>query len=220
MGLGPLRSLLTKPGRRNVNRTAASPGVPSPLTPPVREVHLPRVYRARYVPPSGFFNLLTAYSSPHCAALFHAADACGVLPSELSPLKKLCRLSAASALLSFPGRHPSSEEERRVARAAFRALVLLRVRCARSPVKVYQRPMLSWNFSPLGFSLFPPWRMLPTSSPHALGARSTEASRLPGLQGFPLREARLVSEETADPSGVSHLMKLAIDKKGFEDRDY
>ena len=95
------------------------------MTPPVREVYLPRVYRARYVPSSGFFNLLTVYSSPHCAALFHATDACGVFPSERSPLKKRFCLSTARALLSFPGRHPSSEEERHVAKAAFRALFLL-----------------------------------------------------------------------------------------------
>lgn len=81
------------------------------MTPPVREVHLPRVYLTRYVPSSGFFNLLTAYSSPHCAALFHAADACGVFPSERSPLKKRCCLSTAHALLSFSNRHPSSEEK-------------------------------------------------------------------------------------------------------------
>jgi hypothetical protein len=101
------------------------------MTPSVREVYYPRAYHTRYVPPSGFFNLLTGYSSPHCAALFHAADACGVFPPELSPPKKRYCLSTAHALLSFPDRHPSSEEERHMAEAAFRALFLLRVRCAR-----------------------------------------------------------------------------------------
>jgi hypothetical protein len=35
-----------------------------------------------------------------------------------------------------------------------------------------------------------------------------------------LREVRLVSEETADPSEVSHLLKLAIGSIGLGDRDY
>jgi hypothetical protein len=62
--------------------------------------------------------------------------------------------------------------------------------------------------------------MLPPSFPPALGSRPAEAFRPPGLQGFTLRKDWLVSEETADPSGVSHLLKLAIGLKGFEDRDY
>jgi hypothetical protein len=70
--------------------------------------------------------------------------------------------------------------------------------------------MLSWDFSPLGFSLSLPWTMLPPSSPPALGFRSAEASLPPGLQGLTLQGARLVSEETADPFEVSHLVKLAI----------
>jgi hypothetical protein len=77
----------------------------------------------------------------------------------------------------------------------------------------------------LGFFLsrvlsFPPWRLLPTSSPLALHSRPAGARRSPGLQGFPLREPGLISVETADPFEVSHLVRLAIGLKGIEDRDY
>jgi hypothetical protein len=69
--------------------------------------------------------------------------------------------------------------------------------------------LLSWAFSPLGFSLSLPWRLLPTSSPPDLGFQHAEAFFPLGLQGFPLPGAWLVSEETADPSEVFHLVKLA-----------
>jgi hypothetical protein len=91
---------------------------------------LTRVYLTRFVPSSGFLNLLTAYSSPYLVALFHATDACGVLPPELSPFKDWCCLSAVRALLSFQRRHLPSEEGRRVAKAAYRAFFPLKVRCA------------------------------------------------------------------------------------------
>jgi hypothetical protein len=46
---------------------------------------LPRVCLTRYVPLSGFLNLLAVCSSANREALFHASYAHGVLPSEVSP---------------------------------------------------------------------------------------------------------------------------------------
>jgi len=43
-------------------------------------------YLLRSVPPSGFLNLLTAYSSQCLVALFHATGTRWVLPSELCSL--------------------------------------------------------------------------------------------------------------------------------------
>jgi hypothetical protein len=122
--------------------------------------------------------------------------------------------------MSFSHRDLPSEEGRPSVAVAFRALLPSRIRCFRFAVTLARGPLLSWDSSSLGFSLSSPWRVLPPSSPLALGSRSAEASRLPGLQGFTLRGAWLVSEETADPSEVSHLVKLAISWKGFKDRDY
>lgn len=39
----------------------------------------------RYVPPSGFLNLLAVFSSDYLVALFHTTSTCGVRPSECSP---------------------------------------------------------------------------------------------------------------------------------------
>ena len=76
MGLRPLRSFPCSLAVVPLGPTA-SPGVSSPLAPWVREIHSPRVYLTRFVPPSGFLNLLTAFPSPYLAALFHAADTLG-----------------------------------------------------------------------------------------------------------------------------------------------
>jgi hypothetical protein len=53
----------------------------------VIRVNLPRVCLTRYVPPSGFLNLLTAYSSNHPEALSHAPGTHGVFPCRAFPLK-------------------------------------------------------------------------------------------------------------------------------------
>jgi hypothetical protein len=86
---------------------AASPGVWSPLAPSVREIHSSRVCLIRFVPPSGFLNLLTAYPSPYFATLFHAADTLG-FSLQSFPLSRSrdasrrplpsCRSTAATSL--------------------------------------------------------------------------------------------------------------------------
>jgi hypothetical protein len=48
-------------------------------------VHSTRACLTRYVPLSGFLNLLVAYSSNRPEALFHASDAHGIFPAEFSP---------------------------------------------------------------------------------------------------------------------------------------
>jgi hypothetical protein len=185
------------------------------LTPRIREIHLPRVYLARFVPPSGFLNLLTAFSSPHLAALFHATDACWVLPSELSPPRgAVPPLDGLCPPVVLP---PSPPFRRRMTPGGRRLQGFVPLLESVAPVRCYtpRCPMLSWACSPLGFSLSRPWSLLPGSSPHGLGFRSAEAFLVPDLQGFSLPGARLVSEETADPSGVSHLVKLANGSKGI-----
>jgi hypothetical protein len=51
----------------------------------LRRVHYTPVYLTEYVPPSGFYTLSTAYSSPERLALFHASNALGVLLSRDFP---------------------------------------------------------------------------------------------------------------------------------------
>ena len=72
--------------------STASPGVSSPLAPSVREIHSPRDCLSRFVPPSGFLNLLTAFPSPYLAALFHAADTWG-FSLQSFPLSRSCYVS-------------------------------------------------------------------------------------------------------------------------------
>lgn len=50
-------------------------------------VHCSRVYLARYVPPSGFFNLLAVSSSNRPETFFHASGTHGVFPCRAFPLK-------------------------------------------------------------------------------------------------------------------------------------
>jgi hypothetical protein len=190
------------------------------LTPRIREIHSPRVCLARFVPPSGFLNLLAAFPSPHLAALFHAADACGVLPSELSPPRGA--VPPLGGLCPPVVRPPAPPFRRRMTPGGRRLQGFAPLAESVAPVRCYtpRRPMLSWACSPLGFSFPRPWSLLPGSSPPGLGFRSAEASLPPDLQGFPLPGARLVSEETADPCGVFHLVKFANSSKGVLDRDY
>jgi hypothetical protein len=51
----------------------------------VIRVYLTRACLTRYVPLSGFLNLLAVCSSNHPEALFHAPGTCGVSPPEFSP---------------------------------------------------------------------------------------------------------------------------------------
>jgi hypothetical protein len=48
-------------------------------------VHLPRAYLTRYVPLSGFLNLLAGYSSNRLGVLFRTPYTHGIYPSEFSP---------------------------------------------------------------------------------------------------------------------------------------
>ena len=51
-------------------------------------VHSTRAYLTRYVPPAGFRTLLTAYSSPHRPALFHAGGTLRISPFEAFPFQR------------------------------------------------------------------------------------------------------------------------------------
>jgi len=127
--LGPLRSLAARFHHRDVKKRLPLVGFPSPLAPSALVVHLfEELCLLHLVPPPGFLNLLTAYSSQCLVTLFHATGTCGVIPSELSPCPEPCRLSTAFALLSFPIRHLVSEETRHSDGAAFRALLPWQVR--------------------------------------------------------------------------------------------
>jgi hypothetical protein len=53
-------------------------------------------YLTLYVPPSGFLNLLTAYSSLLRVALFHATGTTGIHPSKLFPFVKLFNALAST----------------------------------------------------------------------------------------------------------------------------
>jgi hypothetical protein len=141
----------------------------------IREIHSPRVCLARFVPPSGFLNLLTAFPSPYLADLFHSADTWG-FSLQSFPLSRSRDVSQRLfALLSFSFRDLPSEEGRPSDAAAFRALLPSRIRCFRFAVTLSGCPLLSWDSFPLGFSLSPPWTVLPPSSPPDLGSRFAEA---------------------------------------------
>jgi len=91
VGLRPLRSFLPGPCRRSIKCGRLSwgslpYGVLGAGSPPSR------VCLTRSVPSSGFLNLLTASSSPHRVALFHATDTWGFSLQSIS----LTRIGSAS----------------------------------------------------------------------------------------------------------------------------
>jgi hypothetical protein len=66
-------------------RQSPSHGISAPTAFVKSEVHLLRVCLARYVPLSGFFNLLGISSSRNLPVLFHTGNALGIYPSGLFP---------------------------------------------------------------------------------------------------------------------------------------
>jgi len=112
---------------------------------------LTRACLTRYVPSSGFRNLLTACSSSILVGLFHPTDIRGIRPPELSPRHEPWHLAGArcppavaafrSRVLGFPltGSWPPTGLCSRV------ELVH-----DRSGVTPAGQPMLSWTFSSLG----------------------------------------------------------------------
>lgn len=74
------------------------------LAPTTREqwrIHLSGACRTPDVALSGFLTLSVPCSPPRLPTLFHAGNAHGVHPSELSPLEESCHLSAAVAFLTL-----------------------------------------------------------------------------------------------------------------------
>jgi hypothetical protein len=189
MGLRSLRSFLPVPRRRSLVSAAASPGVPSPMAPSVQEVHLPRVCLARFVPPSGFLNLLAASSSPHLVALFHATSAWGFslqsfpLPRSGSVSRRpmpSCRSPGDASL-------PKEDDLRR--RSPSGLFSPCESVAPGSPLSSPVARCSPGILPSLGFSLSLPWSLLPASSPPVLVLGTAEALPRPGLQGFPLRGA-------------------------------
>jgi len=88
----------------------------------------PELCLLRFVPSPGFHNLLTAYSSQCLVALFRATGTRWVLPSELSSLQGAVPPLDGHCPLVVPCRYLDSEKTRRPVRAAFRALLSLKVR--------------------------------------------------------------------------------------------
>ena len=65
-------------------------------------IHSPRVLPARFVPPSGFLSLSTAYTRQHLGALLHAPSTRKVPTFRVFPSSRsLCHVSMTSALLSL-----------------------------------------------------------------------------------------------------------------------
>jgi hypothetical protein len=81
-------SVRNRPSGSNRIATARhypSHGISAPTAHIESEVHLARVYLARYVPLTGFLNLLGFSSSRNLPALFHAGNAHGISPSGRFP---------------------------------------------------------------------------------------------------------------------------------------
>lgn len=87
-------------------------GFPSPVAPSAWEVYLTAKFcLLRSVPPPGFLNLLTAYSSQCLVALFHATGTRWVIPSELCSFAR----SRAASRRPLPScRSPSHTSTRRI----------------------------------------------------------------------------------------------------------
>jgi hypothetical protein len=89
--------------REQMNACLAAPLLrfAAPSAQSIQRVHLTRACLTRYVPPTGFHTLLTAYSSLDYPALFHAGALLEFLvPSELSPRPEPERLSASRCPLA------------------------------------------------------------------------------------------------------------------------
>jgi hypothetical protein len=71
-----------------------------------RRSNHPGAYLTPFVALSGFLTLSALCSPPDLPALFHAGNAHGVRPSELSPSEEPYRLSAAAALMMFTRHSP------------------------------------------------------------------------------------------------------------------
>jgi len=80
--------------------------VSSPYSAHAIWVYLTRVYLARYVPLSGFLNLLVVFSSNCDVVLFHTTCTHGIRPAELSPWTQHLILIEWGHLSLL---HPSSE---------------------------------------------------------------------------------------------------------------
>jgi hypothetical protein len=76
-------------------------GFLSPTTLEDWRIHSPGACLTPFVALTGSLTLSAPCSPPDRPALFHAGNAHGVSPSELSPLEEPYRLSAAAALLTF-----------------------------------------------------------------------------------------------------------------------
>jgi hypothetical protein len=81
--------MATRARRRKAGRTHE---VSSLLAFKAIEVYLPRVYLARYVPLSGFLNLLAVYSFECPGVLFHTPDTFRVRLPEFFPHQQYCNL--------------------------------------------------------------------------------------------------------------------------------
>jgi hypothetical protein len=76
-------------------------GFLAPTTHEQWRIHLSGACRTPDVALSGFLTLSVPCSPPRLPTLFHAGNAHGVHPSELSPLEESCHLSAAVAFLTL-----------------------------------------------------------------------------------------------------------------------
>jgi hypothetical protein len=95
-----LQSMAVRPVVACASRATSSHGVLGSFsTIRLTSPPYPRVCLTRYVPPSGFLTLLTAFSSTGYPALFHAGALMEFHPSELFPRSKPYRLSTVDALL-------------------------------------------------------------------------------------------------------------------------
>jgi len=84
-------------------RRYPSHGISFPTAHDESEVHLTRVCLTRYVPLTGFLNLLGLYSSRNLPVLFHTGDAHGISPPGRFPQRGDGTFSGHVTLLTFSG---------------------------------------------------------------------------------------------------------------------
>jgi len=171
-------------------------GVSGPYSVVSARSPLPRVYLTRYVPPSGFLNLLTVYSADHLAGLFHPADTPGIstLQSFLLVTRRApCRsLRCLHGIAFLTNRSPRNSRFAGVVDFDLGFVVDEPVGCLQGLAPVHElvvdhtvlpdvdRSMLSWVLSSLGSSPPRRWRGLHRASSQVLVWRN-----LPGCPGSP-----------------------------------
>jgi len=166
-------------------------------------------YLLRSVPPSGFLNLLTAYSSQCLVALFHATGTRWVLPSELFSLPGAVPPLDGRCPLVVPRPAPRFRKNATLGRSRLQGLALLE-----SPAPAAR--WLGWRL-PVALLGFCPSRVTHSARRkrcfHLLPLLPLADRRRncggPGFRGLPVEQHGWSPKRLPTLMGFAHLVKLA-----------